>query len=142
MGAAYYVSVAAEFFSDHGYLRASAGVPRDRLNEVVKAITEEFKRLRDTPVSPDELQRVKDNYVGSLMLGLETSDDLARFYGGQEIIEREIMTSEEIARRIQAVTAEDVQEVARDLFQNERLNLAVIGPIKDGDELRSSLKIE
>src|SRR3989344_1577669 len=116
MGAAYYVSVAAEFFSDHGYLRASAGVPRDRLNEVVKAITEEFKRLRDTPVSPDELQRVKDNYVGSLMLGLETSDDLARFYGGQE--------------------------VARDLFQNERLNLAVIGPIKDGDELRSSLKIE
>lgn len=142
MGAAYYVSAGAEFFSDHGYLRASAGVPQERLNEVVGAITEEFKRIRNEPVPPEELQRVKDNYIGSLMLGLETSDDLARFYGGQEVIEKKIMTPEEITARIQAVTAEEIQAVAQGLFRNECLNLAVIGPIETDDQLREALKIE
>jgi len=141
MGAAYYINAGTDFFSDHGYLRASAGVDRQRLPEVVKAIIAEFKRLRDEPISSVELQKVKDHLVGGLMLGLETSDDLARFYGGQEIIERKIMTPEEIASNIQAVTAEEIKEVAKDLFKDGGLNLAVIGPIKNSDELQSVLQI-
>src|SRR3972149_10976201 len=89
MGAAYYINAGADFFSDHGYLRASAGVDRQRLQEVIDAITSEFKRLKEEPVSQAELQKVKDHLIGGLILGLETSDDLARFYGGQEIIEGE-----------------------------------------------------
>ena len=142
MGAAYYVGAGSEFFSDHGYLRASAGIDRQRLPEVIKAITAEFKRLKEEPIPQTELQRVKDHLIGSLMLGLETSDDLARFYGGQEVIERKIMMPEEIASHIQAVTAEEIKEVAEDLFRDERLNLAVIGPIQNGDQLRPALKIE
>ncbi|MDP3991366.1 MAG: pitrilysin family protein [Candidatus Colwellbacteria bacterium] len=142
MGAAYYVGAGSEFFSDHGYLRASAGIDRQRLQEVIEAITAEFKRLKEEPISQTELQRVKDHLIGSLMLGLETSDDLARFYGGQEVIERKIMMPEEIARQIQAVTVEEIQEVAEDLFRDERLNLAVIGPIQNGDQLRPALKID
>lgn len=142
MGAAYYVNAGAEFFSDHGYFRASAGVDRQRLSEVIKAITAEFKRLIGEPVSLAELQRVKDHLIGGLMLGLETSDDLARFYGGQEIVERKIMSPQEITKRIQAVTAEEIRGVAEDLFRNECLNLAVIGPIKEEGELREVLKIE
>ena len=141
MGAAYYINAGADFFSDHGYLRASAGVDRQRLQEVIDAITSEFKRLKEEPVSEAELQKVKDHLIGGLMLGLETSDDLARFYGGQEIIERKIMTPEEIASNIQAVTAEEIKEVAKDLFKDGGLNLAVIGPIKNSDELQSVLQI-
>lgn len=141
MGAAYYVNAAAEFFSDHGYFRASAGVDRQRLREVVKAITAEFQRLIEMSVPQAELQRVKDHLIGGLMLGLETSDDLARFYSGQEIVERKIMTPQEIASRIQAVSAEEIREVAKDLFRDEHLNLAIIGPVKESDELRSALQI-
>ncbi len=142
MGAAYYVNAGAEFFSDHGYFAARAGVDRQRLPEVARAITAEFKRLREELVLPAELQRVKDHLIGSLMLGLETSDDLARFYGGQEVIEGKIMTSEEVAAGIQAVTSEEIKEVSRDLFRNDRLNLAVIGPIEESGELQEALKIE
>ncbi len=142
MGAAYYVNAGAEFFSDHGYFKASAGIDRERLPEVGQAIAAQFKRLRDDPLSPEELQGVKDHLIGSLMLGLETSDDLARFYGGQEVIEREIMTPEEITFHIQAVTVEEVTATASDLFRNEHLNLAIIGPIKEDDQLREVLKIE
>lgn len=141
MGAAYYVNASTDFFSDHGYLRASAGVECQRLPEVVGAIVNEFKRLRDEPIPPTELQKVKDHLIGGLMLGLETSDDLARFYGGQEVVEKKIMTPEEIMEHIQAITAEEIQEVAKDLFKNEGLNLAVIGPLKNNDELQSVLKI-
>lgn len=141
MGAAYYVNASTDFFSDHGYLRASAGVECQRLPEVVGAIVAELKRLRDEPIPPTELQKVKDHLIGGLMLGLETSDDLARFYGGQEVVEKKIMTPEKIMEHIQAVTAEEIQEVAKDLFKNEGLNLAVIGPLKNSDELQSVLKI-
>ncbi len=141
MGAAYYIGASSELFLDHGYLRASAGVDCQRLPEVVKAIVAEFKRLRDEPISPAELQKVKDHLIGGLMLGLETSDDLARFYGGQEVVEKKIMTPVEIVEQIQAVTAERIQEVAKDLFKNEGLNLAVIGPLKNSDELQSVLQI-
>lgn len=110
--------------------------------EVIKAIVAEFKRLKEVSLAETELQKVKDHLVGGLMLGLETSDDLARFYGGQEIIERKMMTPQEIASRIQAVTPQEVKDVAQDLFRDKSLNLAVIGPIEAGDQLRSALKIE
>ena len=142
MGAAYYVGAGTEFFSDHGYFSARAGVPRERLAEVVRAIIAELKQLREVLISPDELRRVKDNFIGSLMLSLETSDDLARFYGSQEVGEYKIMTAEEISARVEAVTANEIQKVANDLFRNERLNLAVIGPVKVDGELREVLKIE
>ena len=75
MGAAYYVGAGTEFFSDHGYFSARAGVPRERLAEVVRAIIAEFKQLREVLISPDELRRVKDNFIGSLMLSLEKVHD-------------------------------------------------------------------
>lgn len=141
MGAAYYVNASAEFFSDHGYFRTAAGVPRERLTEVVRVIAAELNQLREILISPEELRRVKDNFIGSLMLGLETSDDLARFYGSQEIGGHQIMTAEEITARVEAVSAQDIQKVAEDIFRDEGLNLAVIGPIKEESGLQEALKI-
>ena len=65
------------------------------------------------------------------MLGLETSDAVAMFYGGQEILEKESKTAAEIAKAISKVTKAEVVAVAKDIFKNEKLNLAMIGPYKD-----------
>jgi len=46
-----------------------------------------------------------------------------------------------LVKEIEAVTAEDIQALARELFKNESLNLALIGPFKDQKEFLSLLKL-
>ena len=131
MGAAYYISASSDFFSDHGFLAVNAGVDHKKIDAVVKAVLEEFIDIKEKGVSPKELRRSKDHLSGSLALNFETSDEIASFYGGQEIIKREISSLEDLLEKIQSVSAEEIQAVARDIFKNEKLNLALIGPFKD-----------
>ena len=69
--------------------------------------------------------------IGNLILGLETSDDLASFYGGQEVLTKKLLPPEKIIDRIKATTAEEVRAVARTIFKNKGLNLAIIGPYRN-----------
>jgi predicted Zn-dependent peptidase len=141
MGAAYYIRASAELFLDHGYLHISAGVEHQKLERVIKAILEEFKRLKTEPVGPKELQKAKDHMIGGLILGLETSDELASFYGHEEILMRSLIPPEEVVRRILKVKPEDVRAAARAVFRENKLNLAVIGPHRSSDALRRILRL-
>ena len=131
LGAAYYVRAGADLFSDHGYLAVSAGVDHKKLELVIQAILGEMKKLVEKPVPADELQRVKDHLSGRLLLGLETSDDLATFYGGQEVLRMPIETPADMLEAIRAVRAEDIRAVAREYIKASSLNLALIGPYKE-----------
>ena len=141
MGAAYYVRAGEDLFTDHGYLEASAGIDHNKIESVIEAILEEFRKLEREPLKQEELLRAQEHLVGNLMLGLETSDALAGFYGGQEVIKREIETPEKYAEKIRGVKTEEIQAVAQDIFQNNRLNLAVIGPLKNQEKLEKVLKL-
>jgi len=59
---------------------------------------------------------------------LESSDALASFCGIQEIMERKVLTPEQIYDKINKVTAADVLKISRDIFKPQKLNLALIGP--------------
>ncbi len=142
MGLAYYVSAGADLYTDHGYLLARAGVSNNKVVEAVKAIVGEFKRLRDEPLSEQELKKVKDYMIGKLMLGLETSDQLAFFYGEQELLDKELIKPDALVKKIRAVTASDVQTVAKEIFKDNGLNLAMIGPHEENATLRAALKID
>jgi len=131
LGAAYYVHASADLYSDHGLLAMAAGVDHKKLDDVVKASLEEFAGLKNKLVSKTELERAKEHLTGHLFLSIETSDQLAFFYGGQEVMGVPILTPQMAAQRIKAVTAEEIQKVADELFKNNRLNLALIGPFKD-----------
>ncbi len=142
MGAAYYVNAVADLSSDHGYLAASAGVAHDKLIPVVEVIIEEFKKLKEEPVGQEELQRAKDHLTGNLMVGLETSDDLSRFYGIQEIITGNTLTPKELEKKIRDVKGSEVQALAKEIFRDASLNLAIIGPVKEREALQKALKLD
>ena len=131
LGAAYYVHASADLYSDHGLVVMDAGVHHEKLPEVITASLKEFARFKDEAVSPTDLQRAKDHVTGNLFLSLETSDALAAFYAGEEIMRMPLQDPRTLAANLQAVTAEDIRAVARVLFTNDRLNLALIGPFKD-----------
>lgn len=141
LGAAYYINSSASLFTDHGYFEVSAGVDQQKLKKVVEAIMDEFRKMSSEKVSEAELRRAKDHLSGGLIIGLETSDQLAGFYGEQEIIQKNILSPEEVLEKVQAVTAEDILSIAKEIFKNEKLNLALIGPIKEKKELETLLRI-
>ncbi|MEK7077410.1 MAG: pitrilysin family protein, partial [Patescibacteria group bacterium] len=128
LGAAYYVRASDDLYTDHGVLTVSAGVDHAKIEKVLEASLQEFKRLKTELVTPAELQKAKDHIVGTFFLSLDTSDGLGYFYAMQEVHGMPLRAPEQIARKIRAVTAEDVRALARDLFRPSRLDLALIGP--------------
>lgn len=141
MGLAYYVRSFVDDYTDHGVLGARAGIRNGMLNTAVTAMLEEFKKLTAEKVTKEELERAKVQARSGLVMGLETSDAMGQYYGTQEILGKKLETPEETLAKIRAVTAEQVCEVAQDIFQNNKMNLAVIGPIEDNGALTQTLKI-
>ena len=139
LGAAYYIGAGAELLLDHGAFTVSAGVDRNRIVEVMGVIIEELRRLTKDFVPPQELRKTKDHMIGKMVLGLETSDEIAGFYGGQEILTKKLKEPNEVIRDLKAVTAEEIRAVARALFTDRRLNFAVIGPYAKDDSFRRAL---
>ena len=140
-GLAYYIKTIAESTTDTGYLATWAGVDNKRVDEVIGLILKEYKSLRDKRISKSELQKGKDNLKGALTLSLETSSAQASFHASQELLTGKILTLDQYLAKIDAVTVGDIQEVARDIFRPEKLNLALIGPFKDKKRFDKLLKI-
>jgi predicted Zn-dependent peptidase len=126
-GLAYAIYSDLSPYRDTGCLSVYAGTSRESAAKVVQSIVSEFKKLKAEPVPFEEVRRSKDQLKGSLMLSLESStarmSNLARqdmyfdrFYGMDELIEK-----------IEAVTAQDLQEMANDFFQTDSIAVTVLG---------------
>ena len=140
-GLAYYVKTASEGTTDTGYLVTRAGVDHRNIEKTIKLILKEYTLLKNKKVSKSELQKAKDNLKGILTLSLESSDAQASFYAGQELLTKKILSPKEQFARINAVSLEDIQKTARDIFRPERLNLALIGPFKNKKRFDKLLRI-
>ena len=148
-GLAYYVRTNAEAYTDSGYLVTKAGIKKDSLPIVVTMILQEYKRLATELVEENELERVKKFLAGRLILGLEGSDDLARWYGYQQALwlgqgnnQASLDTPQQYLTKLNSVTSAEIQAVARQIFVNKGLNLAIIGPVDDQDQLISLLTLD
>ena len=131
MGVGYYVNAGHDAYTDHGLFTISAGVDTKRLEEVLKVLLSECKKVITDTISEQELKKVKDYICGSFMLGLETSDARAEYVVINNILKGKIDSPDEEIKKIQGVTVEEVKEVASKIFVDEGLNLAIIGPYKD-----------
>jgi predicted Zn-dependent peptidase len=141
LGLAYYVRTTVEADADTGYLVTTTGVDNSRVEKAVKSILKEYKRISKTKVPAAELKKAKENLKGKLSISLESSDAKAFFYAGQELLEKRIMTPQEIFKRIDKVSASDILEIAKDVFREDRLNLALIGPFKNEEKFRKLLRL-
>ena len=140
MGVGYYVRAYNDSYTDHGFFQISAGVDNKRIYEVLEAVLEEIRKLKIGTVGNEELNKVKESIIGNMKLSLESSDDIANFYGGQELLKKKIFNAEAKAREIRKVTANDIKDLANEIFQDQKLNLALIGPFKDKNKFLKILK--
>ena len=141
LGLCYYVSASPDLYTDHGSFSVAAGVDTAKVKEAIKAILAELRRLIIETAPTSELRKAKDFLIGNLYLGLESSDELAQFYGSQEVLRKPLKSPERIVKEIEAVTSADIQNLARGIFVPAGLNLAMIGPFKNKKQFLSMLSI-
>lgn len=144
MGAAYYIKSSPDLYSDYGLLSVSSGIDKERLPEITRVIMDELESFRENLVPEEELNKAKEHISGRLALQLETSDQVAEFYGGEEAVTGSIKTPNEVLEKIKAITSENIMTVAREIITNERINLAVIGSISDKakEETQKAFKVK
>src|SRR5713226_8301677 len=140
-GLAYSVGAGGNTFSDVGVFTIYAGTSPEHLDEVVDLSLEELRRVVEESVSPDELKLVKDQALSLLLLGLESSSARAGGLARQEIIHGRRITPAEVIEKIEAVTLDDMQRVARSFFKSESLSLGALGNLNGFNVDRSRLKI-
>jgi predicted Zn-dependent peptidase len=139
LGICYYIGASHDPYTDHGDLAISAGVDNSRVEEAVKGILSECSRLKTELVPAAELKKAKDSIAGRTLLDLETSDARAEFFGLEETLKHKLESPEEQIAKINAVTAADVRKLAREIFVDKGLNLALVGRTK-GQALLPILK--
>ncbi|OIO39540.1 MAG: hypothetical protein AUJ72_00665 [Candidatus Omnitrophica bacterium CG1_02_46_14] len=127
-GLAYEIGSFVRKFHETGAFGVAAGVDNKKAEEALEVILEELGGMSKMPVSPDELNRAKEFYLGQMALGLESTMNNMLWAGEARVCLDRCRTSEEVSRKIKKVSAEDLRRVAKKLFKDHRFSLAVIGP--------------
>ena len=140
-GLAYSVHTGTEAYHDAGYMATQCGVEHANLEETIRVILAEYRRIATDLVDAKELNKAKEYIKGGMAMHLESSDEVIEYLVNQEVLRGEIVLPEEQMARIDAVTSEDVLRVAQMIFRPERLNMAILGPHKNAKKFEKLLKL-
>jgi predicted Zn-dependent peptidase len=138
-GLAYYVHAANGSYTDAGTFYTGAGVDVDRIDEAISTIVAELRKIATEPLPGDELEKARGYAKGRFVLRLESPQALIQFGLRREVLENETEEPDDVLRELDAVTADDVERVARDLLDGKRLYLAVVGPFDDPERFEKLL---
>ena len=120
----------ASHYLDAGSFAVYAGVDPKKTVEATQALVEELAKVRADGVTDEELHKAKELSKGRLLLRLEDTRSVSGWLGGQEMLSGEVKTPDEVVALMEAVTTEDVRRVAREVIDESRLSLAIVGPFK------------
>jgi predicted Zn-dependent peptidase len=137
-GLAYYVFSANQSYSDAGTLGAQAGVDLTRIDEAVRTIVDELRRIATEPVPSEELEKARAFAKGRFVLGLESPHATIMFGLRREILEGRAVEPSEVLEGLDAVTADDLARVGGDILGGD-LRLALIGPFDEPERFEQLL---
>lgn len=140
-GLCYFVRASADTYDDVGVFDVRAGLDAERVDEALKAIVRELKKIKKDGVTTQELRYAKDQAEGAIKLSLENSSRRAEFYGRQELFRNQMNTPEERIEKLKKVTRADVQRVAKEILNFKKMSLAAIGPYKSDAALKKHLPV-
>lgn len=129
-GLAYSIYSHHALYTETGYFSIFAGTSPSNAKTVVSLIYEELMRVAKHGITDEEYTRSQDNIKGSLVLSLESTGHRMGRLGKAEIIRGEILSLDEIVDRVNSVTKENINKLAKELISPEKIVLSVIGPFK------------
>jgi len=137
-GLAYDIYSSTDHFLNSGAFTIYAGVDPKKVKIAVTAILEELSKIKQE-ITASELTRAKELSKGRLHLRLEDSRNVALWYGSQEILMQKILNIDDVISIVDAITLDELKEVAEEILTDSGLNLAVTGPIKEEESYQDSL---
>ena len=139
LGIVYEVDTDVMYLRDTGAMAVYAGTVPKRGPEALQAVINELDRAtRD--ITQSELERARELSKGRMLLRLEDTRSISSWLGGQEITFGRIETPEEAVEELDAITVDDVQRVARRIFDPERYRLTVVGPYRSDRRFRKIIE--
>jgi predicted Zn-dependent peptidase len=126
-GLAYAVYSELNMYHDTGCMAIYAGTAVETAAQVIHSIVKELREIKENLVPAEELRRAKDNLKGSFMLGLESTSSRMSNLARQELHFKRFFTLDEMIEKIEAVTAEQIRDIAREFFHSKNITLAVLG---------------
>jgi predicted Zn-dependent peptidase len=111
------------------------------LNLTIQVVLEQLTLLKVETVCEQELIKAREMAKGRLLLRLEDSRSVAGWLGGQEVLSGKVLEVDEVVSIIDAITADEIQNMARELFTDSLLRLAVVGPVSEDEKLADLLKL-
>ena len=140
-GLAYAVHTGIDHYLDTGTFNCQVGLDHSRVEETIRVILDQFKQTRDELIPKEELQRAKSYLRGKLSLSLEDPLGLSMYLARQQLLQGRVVSAEDYLKQIDAVTPQDLQVVANEIFQQSKLNLAIISPKPDQVKLKQALAL-
>ncbi len=134
-GLAYNVGSYVNGFHDAGALGVFGGCDASRLFETLDGVMAVWRALQDEPVNDAELTRFKDYLRGRTELASEDPMGVAAWWGQQLATGAEPLSLDQALAQIDAVTPDDVQRLAQELWRPEKLSLAYVGPLDSEERL-------
>ncbi|MGA9184284.1 MAG: pitrilysin family protein [Candidatus Acidiferrales bacterium] len=138
-GLAYAIFSELNSYRDAGALSVYAGTSLDTAAQLVRSVVEEFRRLRDEPLTEGELRRAKDNLKGATLLALEGSGQRMSSLARYHIYFDRHFTPAELIEMLESVTVEEVRQIAREFFSPERMAASVVGNLEGFELTREQL---
>ncbi len=131
-GLAYAVYSFHALYQDTGQMTIYAGTRPSNTEEVVRLIQAEIERMKTEGMTAEELTRAKESIKGHLVLGLESTRNRMTRIAKSEVTSGELLSVDELVKRIDKVTLDDVVRVAEDIFSKQKV-LALLGPLSATD---------
>lgn len=111
-----------------------AGIKEDNLKKVMEIILDKLREIIENPPSKDELNRAKEYYKGHLMLTLEKTMDNMLWFGEHLVTDSNICHPEYLIHQTDEIEAEEVSQLAKDIFFSNNFSLSVVGDKIEGRE--------
>jgi predicted Zn-dependent peptidase len=131
----------ASHYLDTGSFAVYAGVDPKKAVEATGALVEELAKMRADGVTEDELRKAKELSKGRLLLRMEDTRSVSGWLGGQEMLNGEIRSPDEVVALIEAVQVDDVKRIAAKLLDERKLTMALVGPFRSETKFARLLKL-
>jgi predicted Zn-dependent peptidase len=128
-GLAYAVFSDMNPYRDAGLLSVYAGTALETAEKLIHSVAAEFRDLKENLVTEEELRRSKDHLKGSLLLSLESTGARMSNIARQHLYFDRFFSSDEIIASLEAVTREEIQQIAREFFHPGKLAATVLGTL-------------
>lgn len=136
-GFAYSIYSYPTTYNDAGLLAIYAGMKPEHLNKVIDLIHSEVKLLLKNGITPQELEKSKEQLKGNYILGLESTGSRMNSIGKSELLLGYINTPDEILEKINKITMNDIDEIIKNVFKPDSKGISIVGSIKPGFDKKS-----